>query len=113
MFPGMRNINPGQMNKMMQSLGIKSETIEAKRVIFEMEGKRLIIDEPNVSAIDMQGQKTYTVMGKAREEQAGVPDEDVEMVAQSAGVGKEKAKKALEETKGDIAEAINSLKGGK
>ncbi len=110
MFPGMRNINPAQMNKMMQSLGIKSETIEAKRVIFEMEGKNIIIDEPNVSAIDMQGQKTYTVMGKVREEEAGLPEEDIEMVAESAGVNKEKAKKALGETKGDIAEAIALLK---
>ena len=110
MFPGMRNINPAQMNKMMQSLGIKNETMEVKRVIFEMDGKKLIIDAPNVSAIDMQGQKTYTVMGKAREEQAGLPGEDIEMVAESAGVSKEKAKKALEGTKGDIAEAIALLK---
>ena len=38
-----------------------------------------------------------------------IPDDDVEMVASSAGVSKEDAKAALEESKGDLAEAIMKL----
>ena len=113
MFPGMGGMDPRKMKAMMRQLGIKSEDIEAKRVVFELAGGgRLIVDSPQVSAVDLGGQKTYTVMGKAREEagEIGIPESDIEMVAGQAKVSKEKAKAALEETKGDIAEAIEKLK---
>ncbi len=115
MFPGLGGMDPKKMKAMMHQLGIKSEDISATRVIFELEGgSRLIVDNPQVSAVDLGGQKTYTVMGKAREESGGansIPDSDVEMVAEQAKVSKEKAKQALEETGGDIAEAIEKLSG--
>ena len=38
-----------------------------------------------------------------------IPDEDVEMVANSAGVSEDEARQALEECKGDLAEAIMKL----
>ena len=110
MFPGMGGMDPRKMKMMMKQLGIKNEDLNVKRVIFELEDKKLIIDEPQVSAIDMQGQKTYTVIGKAIEESNGVPEEDIKMVAEQASVSEEEAKKALEETDGDIAEAISKLK---
>jgi len=110
MMPGMRNFNPQQMGKMMRSMGIKNEELDVKRVVFELADKNLVIEQPNVSVIDMQGQKTYTVMGEAREEQAGVPEEDVKMVAESAEVSKDEAREALEESEGDIAKAITALK---
>ncbi|MCR4335332.1 MAG: nascent polypeptide-associated complex protein [archaeon] len=110
MFPGMGGMDPRKMKMMMKQLGIKNEDIDAKRVIFELENGRLIIDNPQVSAIDMQGQKTYTVMGEAREEQGGIPEEDIKMVCEQAGVSEEEAKTALEEADGDIAEAISKLK---
>ncbi len=109
MFPGMGGLDPRKMKMMMKQLGIKSEEIDAKRVIFELENGKLIIDNPQVSAIDMQGQKTYTVVGNAREEK-GVPSEDVKMVAEQAKVSEKEATKALEENDGDIAEAISKLK---
>ena len=109
MFPGMGGMDPRKMKMMMKQLGIKSEEIDAKRVIFELENGKLIIDNPQVSAIDMQGQKTYTVVGTASEEK-GVPSEDVKMVAEQAGVSEEDATKALEENDGDIAETISKLK---
>jgi len=107
----MGKINPKQMQSMMKQFGIKTEEISAKRVIFELEGKKIVIEQPNVSAMTMQGQKTYTVMGgKEIEEKGGVPEEDIRMVAEQAGASGEKAKKALEESNGDIAEAIMKLK---
>ena len=105
MLPGMRGINPKQMQKMMKQMGIKSEEIDAKRVVFELEGRQLIIDEPNVTAINMQGQKTYTVIGEAREEKAGIPEEDIRMVMEQAKVDRKKAEGALRKNEGDIAEA--------
>ena len=57
----------------------------------------------------MQGKKTYTLIGEATEEE-NIPQEDIDMVSDQTGKTKEEAKKALEETKGDIAEAILKLK---
>ena len=113
MFPGMGGMDPRKMKMMMKQLGIKSEEIDAKRVIFELENGRLVIENPQVSAIEMQGQKTYTVSGEARQEEGGIPGEDVKMVAEQASVSEEEARKALEESEGDIAEAIVKLKGGR
>ena len=108
MFPG--GINPKQMSQMMKRFGIKNEEIDAKEVVFVLgSGKKLIIKNPQVQAIEMQGTKTYTVMGEAREE-VGVLEEDIIMVAQQANVSKEKAKVALEKNEGDIAAAILELK---
>jgi len=110
MFPGMGGMDPRKMKMMMKQLGIKNEELNVKKVIFELEDKKLIIDDPQVSAIDMQGQKTYTVIGNAREEAGEIPKEDIKMVAEQTSVSEEESKKALEENDGDIAEAINKLK---
>ena len=109
MFPGMGKINPKQMQQMMRQLGIKSEELAAERVIIELKDKKIVIDNPAVSAIDMQGKKTYTIMGDERLEEKD-NEEDLKMVMEQASVPKEEAKKALEEADGDIAEAIMKLK---
>ncbi|MDP6670794.1 MAG: nascent polypeptide-associated complex protein [archaeon] len=112
MIPGMGGMNPKQMQRMMKQLGIKNDELPAKKVVFELEdGTKLVINQPNVSVINMQGQKTYTVMGEAVEEKNGIPDEDIEMVMTQAGVDKKKATAALKKNEGDIAEAILELKG--
>ncbi len=114
MFPGMGNINPKQMQKMLRQFGIKSDELPAKKVVFELEdGSKLVIEEPQVTVIDMKGQKTYTVMGEAVEEKKGIPEEDIEMVMKQAGVDKKRAEAALKKNEGDIAEAILELKGEK
>ncbi len=110
MFPG-RGIDPRQMQKMMKQMGIKSEEIEAERVIIEGKNKRIIIEDPSVTAIDMQGKKTYTVMGEERVEGMGIPKDDIEMVMKQAEVDAKKAEAALKKNDGDIAEAILELKG--
>ena len=107
MFPG--GVNPKQMNQMMKQFGIKNEEIDAKEVIIVLNGgKKIVFSSPQVTSISMRGTKTYTIAGDHKEE-SEIPQEDIEMVAQSAGVSNEKAKAALEATKGDIAEAIIEL----
>lgn len=106
-------MNPAQMKSMMRQFGIKSEDLDAKRVIIELEdGSKLVFDAPSVNAVDMKGTKTYTISGEPREEkgEARIPNEDIEMVAQQANVSTQKAKQALEQSNGDIAEAIAALK---
>ena len=43
------------------------------------------------------------------EEELIIPDEDIEMVANQANVSEDEAKAALEDTNGDLAEAILKL----
>jgi nascent polypeptide-associated complex subunit alpha len=114
MMPGLGN--PAQMRRMMKQLGMKSEEINAKRVIIELENGKIVIEEPSVTAMEIQGHKTYTVMGTEKSEESGeknaaeIPEEDVRLVAAQAAVSPEKARKALEECEGDLAEAIKVLK---
>lgn len=112
MLPGMpAGINPKQVEMLMRQFGIKSQEIAAKRVIFELADKRLIIENPQVNAIEAQGQKMYQVVGEATEEKGQSPnEEDVKLVIEQSGASKAKAEKALKEAKGNIAEAIIKLK---
>jgi nascent polypeptide-associated complex subunit alpha len=106
MFPG--GMNPRQMQRMMKQMGIKNDDIPASKVIIESEGKKLIFENPQVQLMEVQGQKTYTVIGNPIEE-SSIPKEDIEMVVEQTGKTEDEAKKALEENDGDIAEAIASL----
>lgn len=114
MIPGMNKKQMKQMERQMKKMGMKMEELEgAQEVIIRFEDKELIIDNPNVSLMNVMGQETYQIEGKAREVELEyeieIPDEDVEMVANSAGVSQDKAREALEECKGDLAEAIMKL----
>jgi len=103
-------MDPKQIGRLMKQFGIKNEELDATRVIIELKDKKLVIEEPSVTAIEMQGKKTYTIMGEEKEETKGFPAEDIEMVAKEAGVDKKKAEAALKKNEGDIAEAILELK---
>ena len=111
MIPGIpAGINPKQVEMLMRQFGIKSEEIPAKKVIFELVDKKLVIENPTVNAIDAQGQKMYQVMGEAKEEKGGDSnEEDVKLVMEQSGATKARAEKALKEADGNIAEAILKL----
>ena len=107
MFGG---IDPKKMAGMMKQLGIKQEEIPASRVVIEGPDKNIIIDNPSVQKVEMQGQETYQIAGAAREEsrEVGISEDDVKLVVEKTGKSEAEAKEALEET-GDIAEAIVKL----
>lgn len=101
-------MDPKQMAKMMKQMGIDTSTLNAKKVIIELEEKTLEILNPQVVKVSMQGQDTFQVSG-AYTEISKISEEDVKMVAEQASVSQEDAKKALEEAGGDIAQAILKL----
>ena len=104
-------INPKMIQETMKRMGISQTPLNVKRVIFEMEDKNLVIDEPSVVKVLMQGQETYQITGQAKEEStAGFNDEDVKIVMEKTGKGEEDARKALENNQGDITMAIMALK---
>ena len=106
----MPQINPKQMERMMRQMGIKNTPIDAERVIIETSDKKITITQPQVVMVEMQGNKSFQISGNTQEESAAsFTQEDVEMVAQKTSKTEEEARKALQETKGDIAEAILKL----
>ena len=109
-MPG--RMNPRQMNQMMKRLGINVKEIDnVKKVVIETDTKQYIFEDANVTMMDAQGQKTYQITGRPKiiEKKEEIPKEDIDLVVEQTGKSVEEAKKALTETKGDIAEAILKL----
>ena len=102
------NLDPKKMQAMMKQLGMKSEEIEASRVIIEKEDGRVIIENPSVTKITMQGQDQFQITGEVREEEQGFSEEDVKMIVEKTGKSEKEVKLSLEKTK-DIAETILDL----
>ncbi len=104
-------INPKQIEKVMKQMGVSQTPVDAKRVIIELEDKNLVIDEPSVTKVLMQGQTTWQIAGGAEEESTeSFSDEDVAMVVEKTGKSEEEVRNFLEENSGDIALAILELK---
>lgn len=131
MFPG--GIDKRQMAAMMRQMGIKNEEVDAVRVIIEKaDGKKIIINDPSVTKIIMQGDISFQIGGRIEEgegeksqgnesegeeeskgEIGAITEQDIAMVSEAAKVSKLEAKDALEKSNGDIAEAIMALEARK
>jgi len=96
---------------MMRRMGLSMSPLEVEEVILRTKDKEIIIQDPEVAVLEVQGQKIFQVTGgeiseKERERKVTIPEEDIQLVAQQAGVSLDQAKAALEETNGDLAQAI-------
>ena len=109
MFPGM---NPREMQKAMKRLGIRQEDIDAKIVIIKTEGKDIVIQNPHVSKVNMMGQETFQITGNITEtesETSNINEDDISTVMEQTNCTKEQALEALEESDGNLAQAILKL----
>jgi nascent polypeptide-associated complex subunit alpha len=109
MFPG---INPKQMQAAMKQMGIAQEQIPANKVIIEKtDGTKTVIINPEVMKIKMQGNTSYQISGDEAEEtdEPETTFEDIEAVMEKTNCTKDEAIKALEDSNGDLAEAILNL----
>jgi nascent polypeptide-associated complex subunit alpha len=103
---------------MMKQMGLKmNELSDIERVILQGRGREIVIEGPAITVIDMKGQRMYQVAGgketeKTVEKKLEIPEEDALLVAQQAGVSRERALTALEDTEGDLARAILMLTTG-
>jgi len=111
-------INPKDLKKAMKRMGMEIEEIKALSLSIDMEdGYRLIIDSPQVMQIKAKGQPTmFYVIGEPRKveptnESIELSEDDIRLVMEQAGVSEDDARRALVESRGDIAEAILKLKG--
>jgi nascent polypeptide-associated complex subunit alpha len=126
MFGGGGGLNPRKMKQMMNQMGIDLEDIDAEEVIIRTAEEELVFHDADVQRMDAQGQQTYQVVGdpdtrprgsdetgdaddvSAVEGDSDFSEQDIEIVAQRAGVTEETAREALEET-GDLAAAVQKL----
>ena len=104
--------------RMMQKMGMKMDEIpEVSAVIIKTATKDIVIEEPSVTAINIQGQTMYQIAGGRVSETQPQPsgpimsaEADVQIVVQQTGASAGDATRALVETGGDLAKAILSLK---
>ncbi len=112
-----KRMNPREQKRMMQRMGMNMDSVaDVQQVIIRTAGKDIVIDEPEVAILQVQGQKMYQIIGGQVSEQAPsqrqaaakptFSEEDVQLVADQTGKSLEKAKEALQECGGDLAKAI-------
>jgi nascent polypeptide-associated complex subunit alpha len=111
MFPG---LNPKKMQAMMKQMGINQEEIDANRVVIERDDGNIIIENPNVVKIGMQGQENFQITGDVSEgenevEEVDNTNDDIKTLMEKCNCLEEEAKLALEKANGDLTEAILDL----
>lgn len=115
----MRRLSPRELERMMRRLGMKVNPVECEKVIFVLSDREVVIEDPSVTLIEVQGERIYQVTGREVERPRGelvtleISEEDVMLVAEQAGVSMEEARRALEETGGNLAQAIVLLQARK
>ena len=96
----------------MKKLGINVKDIEnVEKVIIQTDSKEYIFDNAEVTVMEAQGQKTYQIIGepKIKNREEDTMKEDVKLVMEQTGKTEKEVRQALQETNGDIAEAIVKL----
>ncbi len=109
MIPG---VDPRQMQGMLKKMGISQEDVDASKVIIEKtDNSRIIINNPSVQKIKMQGQETFQIAGDISEESAEpeISEQDIKTVVEKTGVSEKIALETLEKNNGDLAETILEL----
>jgi nascent polypeptide-associated complex subunit alpha len=120
-------LNPSKMRQMMEQMGIDIEEIDAEEVVIRTPETDLVFSDAEVQRMDAQGQQTYQIVGspehrergaeaeasdpagEAEPDDGGVPQADVELVAQRTGASEDRALEALESADGDLAAAVERL----
>ncbi|MFQ6134593.1 MAG: nascent polypeptide-associated complex protein [Nitrososphaerales archaeon] len=100
--------------RMLERMGVDMNQIpDVEEVIIRTSSKDMVIRDAAVSEINAKGMRMFQVMGsdveEVEREKPKFTEEDVLLVAQQAGVSKERAEAALEESGGDLAQAILKL----
>ena len=123
----MTRMDSRKARRMMKQMGMNmNELTFVKRVILQGDDKEIVLEGAQVTSINVQGTKMYQVAGGTeteRKPQTGaatldaepekaelvIPEEDILLVAQQANVSVDRARVALEENDGDLAQAIIKL----
>ncbi len=99
------------MRRMMDKMGLDmTEIPNVQEVIIKTDKKEIIIAKPAVTEMKAKDNSIFQVIADSYEEKELenpiFSDQDIELVCQQAGVDKEQAINALNESEGDLARAI-------
>ncbi|MCS7132244.1 MAG: nascent polypeptide-associated complex protein [Nitrososphaeria archaeon] len=122
-----RKISPRQLRRMqarmLGNVGLNLKELgTAEEVVIRLQDKELVLRNPSVVEMKIEGESIYQIIGgepeertpKVVEERTYEPSqEDVALVAVQAGVSEDEARGALVEAGGDLAKAILLLKSRK
>jgi nascent polypeptide-associated complex subunit alpha len=112
------------MKQMMRKYGMNIDEIsDIEEIVIRTSSLEYVFKEAEVTIIDIQGQKTFQIVGEpevfekdSSKSDAGtpkpvsrIPQADIDLVAQQANVSTDEARAALEECDGNPAEAIMKL----
>ena len=111
----MVRMNPRQMKRMMQQMGIQTNEVEViEDIVIKTATEEIVIKNPSVTLMTIQGQKTVQIVGDIESrpvESSGVNEEDVQLVMEQTGCTREDALEALKSTDNQPAEAIIYVMG--
>lgn len=123
----MTRMDSRRARRMMNQMGMKMDELgDIKRVILQSDKREIVIEGPQVTSINVQGTKMYQVAGgketerkpstgeaaatpEPEEAALEIPEADILLVAQQANVSIDVARRALEDSQGDLAQAIIKL----
>ena len=99
------------MRRMMDKMGLDmTEIPNVQEVIIKTDKKEIIIAKPSVTEMKAKDNSIFQVIADSYEEKELenpiFSDQDIELVSQQAGVDKEQAINALNESEGDLTRAI-------
>ena len=92
----------------MKQMGLSQNEIDASKVIIKkIDGTNIIIENPSVIKMNLQGQESFQISGDSHEEES-FSEEDINTIVEKTGCTKEQAKESLKKTK-DLADSILEL----
>jgi nascent polypeptide-associated complex subunit alpha len=110
------HVNERQIKRMMQQMGIKSNDMDGiVQVDFIFKDKKISVKGPQVTVLEIQGTRTYQVVGgeetsenavTSQGKESDINEDDLNLVMQKTGVDREKAIDALRKNGHKPAEAI-------
>jgi nascent polypeptide-associated complex subunit alpha len=126
MYRKKKRLKNRDLQRQMKRMGMNVDQIDDVETVTIKTPTRIItIPQPQVSLMKMGGQQIFQIVGSYEEEAVkastevedvevskpiDVKPEDIQLVAQQAGVPLEQAEQALKDANGDLARAILSLK---
>jgi len=109
-------LSPRELRRLMKRFGVNVEEVKGvKSVTLTFEDKEVVIREPQIIVMNVQGQKIYQIVATSEEviegtkeiaEKVSFSEDDINFVIEQTGVSRDEAIKALREAGGDIAKAI-------
>lgn len=106
-------LNPRDLQKAMQRMGIQQQDVEALEVVIRCSDKEIVISQPSVAKVNMMGQDSWQISGNASERalssEPDIKEDDIKTVMEQTGASHDEALSAIKKAKGDLAEAILSL----